>query len=205
MLTHNGGIVDAKFLARSPAAGLKHGQPLVVRRSDAAVARKKQCVASLLRGAQASGRATIPLTVQRPPTRGQDRRRLESRTGPLSDDEARDAGGGGNLITLGTVLAFIAFLITDALAGESTAQIVFVAVLGGVVALGLIVVLGLAAIRAERSRAEQVTDAVAAVVADVLSKSAGPKDPEDLQRRIARAQDEIARRLRDLRRKSTGG
>lgn len=38
VLTHNGGIVDQKFLDRVPDAGLKLGQRLVVRRGDAAQA-----------------------------------------------------------------------------------------------------------------------------------------------------------------------
>jgi hypothetical protein len=38
VLTHNGGIVDEKFLTRVPDSGLRLGQRLVLRRADAAQA-----------------------------------------------------------------------------------------------------------------------------------------------------------------------
>jgi hypothetical protein len=38
VLTHNGGLVDQKFLDRVPGSGLTLGQRLVVRRPDAAQA-----------------------------------------------------------------------------------------------------------------------------------------------------------------------
>ena len=95
-----------------------------------------------------------------------------------STERPTAAKADGNLIGIATSVAFIAFLVADALGSQRTAAIVFLAVLVG--ALGLLVAVMFLAALADRNRRERHDELleVAILAVRMAQREAGSGSPQ---------------------------